>query len=44
MVITVEPGCYFIDFLIERALATPEHAKFINKDVLARFRGTGGVR
>lgn len=44
MVLTNEPGCYFIDFLIDKALATPEQARHINAEVLARFRGTGGVR
>ncbi|GAM18077.1 hypothetical protein SAMD00019534_012520 [Acytostelium subglobosum LB1] len=44
MFITVEPGCYFIDHLLETALADPAKAKFINKDVLARFRRFGGVR
>jgi Xaa-Pro dipeptidase len=42
--ITVEPGCYFIDMLLDAALADPTKAGFINADVLKRFRGTGGVR
>ncbi|XP_067854302.1 LOW QUALITY PROTEIN: xaa-Pro dipeptidase [Heptranchias perlo] len=44
MVLTIEPGIYFIDHVLDRALADPAQACFINKDVLARFRGFGGVR
>lgn len=44
MVITVEPGIYFNDPWINSALKKPEQAKFINTKILARFRGTGGVR
>jgi Xaa-Pro dipeptidase len=44
MVITVEPGVYFIDAVLEPALADPRHVPFLVPDVLARFRGFGGVR
>ena len=44
MTLTNEPGCYFIHALLEKALANPEQARFINVDVLARFRTFGGVR
>ncbi|KAK1785390.1 hypothetical protein P4O66_018771, partial [Electrophorus voltai] len=44
MVLTVEPGIYFIDHLLDRALASDAQCRFINADVLARFRGFGGVR
>mmetsp|Transcript_28811 Transcript_28811/g.52149 ORF Transcript_28811/g.52149 Transcript_28811/m.52149 type:complete len:617 (-) Transcript_28811:176-2026(-) len=44
MVLTVEPGCYFIDPLLEMALANDKQKKFINADRLQDFRGFGGVR
>jgi Xaa-Pro dipeptidase len=44
MFITIEPGCYFIDPLLDQALADPHRAQFINAEALARFRGFGGVR
>ncbi|XP_036417856.1 xaa-Pro dipeptidase [Colossoma macropomum] len=44
MVLTVEPGIYFINHLLDKALASEEQCGFINNDVLARFRGSGGVR
>ena len=44
MVLTVEPGIYFIDALLDPALKTPEHAKYINAARLAAFRGFVGVR
>jgi len=43
-VLTIEPGCYFVDFLIDRALADPELSKFIVEDRINEYRGTGGVR
>ncbi|KAL3095969.1 hypothetical protein niasHS_005728 [Heterodera schachtii] len=44
MCITIEPGCYFIDSLLDKALADSELSKHINADRLNEFRGTGGVR
>ncbi|KAJ7269443.1 hypothetical protein O6H91_01G156700 [Diphasiastrum complanatum] len=44
MVITVEPGCYFIEALLIPALENCETAKFFNKEAFQRLRGSGGVR
>ncbi|OQV21482.1 putative Xaa-Pro dipeptidase [Hypsibius exemplaris] len=44
MVITVEPGAYFIGPVLDAAFTNPDHAKFLVKDVIQRFRGIGGVR
>ena len=44
MVLTVEPGCYFMEPLLQPALANPATKDFFNEPVLQRFRGFGGVR
>lgn len=40
MVVTVEPGCYFSETLIDALGAR----KYVDKDVLARYMPVGGVR
>lgn len=44
MVLTIEPGIYFIDHVLDQALANPSQSCFINNQVLQSFRGFGGVR
>jgi Xaa-Pro dipeptidase len=45
MVVTVEPGCYFIDHLLDGAQQNPLLAPHLNFDKInAEYRGYGGVR
>ena len=44
MCLTVEPGCYFIDALLDPALADPKRSGFFNRDAVDRLRRFGGVR
>ncbi|PIO66894.1 hypothetical protein TELCIR_11377 [Teladorsagia circumcincta] len=43
-VITIEPGCYFIDTLLDDAFKDPQLAKFLVKAEIDKYRGQGGVR
>jgi Xaa-Pro dipeptidase len=44
MVLTNEPGCYFIEGLVKGALADPIKSAFLDPTILTRFEGFGGVR
>lgn len=44
MVITVEPGCYFISSELDKAFADPELSPFLVKNVIDDYRNFGGVR
>lgn len=44
MVITVEPGLYFIEHIIKNALDSDELKKYLNKDKIDEYMEVGGVR
>ena len=44
MCLTVEPGCYFVEYALEQAFANPELAKYLNKEKIEEFKEVGGVR
>jgi Xaa-Pro aminopeptidase len=44
MVMTVEPGVYFIPSLIDQWRGEGRHAEFIDYDAVEHYRGFGGIR
>lgn len=44
MIVTVEPGCYFIPFVLESAFKNPEKAPFLNEEKLRGMFTFGGIR
>ncbi|KAK4632296.1 putative Xaa-Pro aminopeptidase [Fulvia fulva] len=44
MVVTVEPGVYFNEPLLEKFLQDPKLSKYVDREVLRRYAPVGGVR
>ncbi|XP_065178030.1 xaa-Pro dipeptidase-like isoform X2 [Sycon ciliatum] len=44
MVLTIEPGVYFIDHLLDNALADPKQKCFMNEEAINKYRKSGGAR
>ena len=44
IIMTVEPGCYFIDFIINKALEDPDRNKYINAEKIDEYKEVGGIR
>ena len=44
MVLTVEPGCYFRNFLLEKAFNDDSISKYFNQTELKKYYSFGGVR
>lgn len=44
IIMTVEPGCYFIDFIIKEFLENPETKKYLNAEKIEEYKEVGGVR
>lgn len=44
MCVTIEPGCYFIDHLIDEALNNSDLSEYLVEERLEKFRRFGGIR
>lgn len=44
MCITVEPGCYFIDFKLEKSFGDPVKGQYLNREKIEEYKYVGGVR
>lgn len=44
MVLTNEPACYFIDYLLDEGLKHENRSRFLVEDEINKYRGMGGVR
>jgi Xaa-Pro dipeptidase len=44
MAITIEPGIYFVQALLDEAFKNPDYDAFLNKDLIKTYLDFGGVR
>jgi len=44
MIITIEPGIYFNNFLIDKFLSNPEKKIYLNAPLIESYRNFGGIR
>ncbi|CDI75040.1 prolidase, putative [Eimeria praecox] len=44
MCITVEPGCYFVNYLLKQAASNPSQAHLLDFTVIDKYKSVGGVR
>lgn len=43
MCITIEPGCYFVEALLNQAFEDPKLSKYLVKEEIEKYRNFGGV-
>jgi len=44
MIITVEPGCYFVEYILAQAKENPEVRDYVNWEKVEEYKEVGGVR
>jgi len=44
MVLTVEPGCYFIRSVLQKAFSDPQYEPFLVKSEVEKYMDFGGIR
>ena len=43
-VVTVEPGIYFCDYIVDPVVKAEETSKYINVEMLNKYKSVGGIR
>jgi len=44
VVLTIEPGCYFVDYGLSQARNNPEVSKYLNWEKIEEYKEVGGIR